>query len=294
MTEIDRTSITPDKAERPKPRSTFSRRGLLLGGVALGLTAVTARGIAAPLAFAAPRTHLPLALDYRPAQPTGWTANGRTSTVGGHRAFRDFVVEDKPYRISLLGFRDPTDRPDPVYEAEPTDREVEFKKTLGKGFGSKYAFRYLGGFEGRSELSVQSYSVFVDPPTTGSPEMQFGADLYLVYTPDPHNSDPPIDDRLQWIQVVRSAAQGMPTIRQVDNLWRANPFYLVGGDTSIDGRDVGSFFDAPESGGSGVDPTQSFLSELFLAQDTGRRDRAGRAIVNLSAGVKWGWQVERL
>ena len=29
----------------------------------------------------------------------------------------------------------------------------------------------------------------------------------------------------------------MPTHREVDNLWRANPYSFYGGATSVDGRD---------------------------------------------------------
>ena len=293
MREIHQVAATPEAATNQTAAATLSRRELLRGGIAIGISAVAARGISTP-AFADARRHPQLVLDYRPPQPTGWTANGRPLTIGGHRAFQDFTVEGRRYRISLLGLRGPGDRPDPIYEAVPADREVGFKQLLDSGFGSHYAFRYLGGFDGRSELSVQSYSVFVDPPTASSPQMQFGADLYLVYAPHPRSSDPPVDDRLQWIQVIRAIAPGMPPMHQVDNLWRANPYYLDGGATSIDGRDVANFHDAPESAAAGTDPSQSFLSEVFLAQDTGRKDRAGRGIVNVSAGVKWGWQVERI
>lgn len=33
-----------------------------------------------------------------------------------------------------------------------------------------------------------------------------------------------------------------------------------------------------------------FIAEVFLAQDTGVKDRAGKDIVTISGGVKWGWQ----
>jgi hypothetical protein len=294
MREIHEIGATPEAAANQTARARISRRELLRGGVAIGISAVAARGISATPAFAAARRHPQLKLDYRPPQPTGWSANFRPLTIGGHRAFQHFAIEGTRYRISVLGFRNPADRPDPIYEAVPADREVAFKQLLDTGFGSHYAFRYLGGFEGRSELSVQSYSVFFDPPTASSPQTKFGADLYVVYTPDPRSSDPPVDDRLQWIQVIRAITPGMPPTSQVDNSRRANPYYLDGGDTSIEGRDVANFHDAPESAAQGVDPTQRFIAETFLAQDTGRKDRAGRGIVNVSAGVKWGWQVERI
>jgi hypothetical protein len=292
---------TPHVATDATALTPISRRELLRGGVALGVSVVAARGVGTPRAFAAARRHSQLVLDYRPQQPTGWPGTpGRSfaETIGGHRAFQDFTVEGTRYRISLLGFRNAADRPDPIYEGVPADREIAFKQTLAKGFGSHYAFRYLGGFEGGNELSVQSYSVFVDPPTTTSPQALFGADLYLGYTPDPRSSDPPIDDRLQWIQVVRAVAPGMPPQTQVDNLWRANPYYLYGGETSINGRAVANFHDLPQTAvqavQGGVRASQRFTAEAFLAQDTGRKDRAGRGIVNVMGGVKWGWKVEQL
>jgi len=33
------------------------------------------------------------------------------------------------------------------------------------------------------------------------------------------------------------------------------------------------------------------MAEAFLAQDTGIKDAAGKGIVKIFAGVKWGWQV---
>jgi hypothetical protein len=297
MREIRGIPATPDVATDATTLAPLSRRELLRGGVAVGVSAVAARAVAAPRAFAAARRHPQLALDYGPPQPTGWprtTGRSFAETIGGHHAFQDFTVEGTRYRISLLGFRNPADRPDPTYEDVPADREIAFKHALDKGFGSHYAFRYLGGFAGRNELSVESYSVFVDRPTTTSPQTIFGADLYLVYTPLPRSSDPPVDDRLQWIQVVRALAPGMPPKSQVDNLWRANPYYFYGGDTSINARDVASFHDVPQSAVQGADASQRFTAEAFLAQDTGRRDRAGRGIVNVMGGVKWGWKVEHI
>src|SRR5215510_7854469 len=36
-----------------------------------------------------------------------------------------------------------------------------------------------------------------------------------------------------------------------------------------------------------------FLAEIFLAQDTGIKDAAGKDIVNVFGGLKHGWQVHR-
>lgn len=34
-----------------------------------------------------------------------------------------------------------------------------------------------------------------------------------------------------------------------------------------------------------------FTAEVFLAQDTGRKDPSGRGIVTIFGGLKWRWQV---
>ena len=33
------------------------------------------------------------------------------------------------------------------------------------------------------------------------------------------------------------------------------------------------------------------MFETFLAPDTGRKDHAGKGIVDIYGGIKWGWQV---
>ena len=36
------------------------------------------------------------------------------------------------------------------------------------------------------------------------------------------------------------------------------------------------------------------LAEIFLAQDTGTKDAAGKDVVNIFGGIKWGWQVHEV
>jgi hypothetical protein len=251
-----------------------TRRTVLRGGLVLATSAVVAGGPAP--ALGAPS---PLALRYRSAQATGWPASpgARTfsETIGGHRVFQEFTFDGKPYRICLRG-------PDPRWLRAPADSEIAFGATLAEAFGSHYTFRYRG-FRGREQLVVESYSVFVEPPANPGAPLAFGADLYLTYRHGP--GGPPTDDRLRWIQVVQRDVEGMPTHREVDNLWRANPYYFYGGATSVDGRDVVNFYDVPQSMVQGaVSPVQRFTAEVFLVRDAGR-------VVDVLGGVGWGWQV---
>jgi hypothetical protein len=34
------------------------------------------------------------------------------------------------------------------------------------------------------------------------------------------------------------------------------------------------------------------MSESFLVLDTGRKARAGKGIIDIYGGIKWGWQVQ--
>jgi hypothetical protein len=291
----------------------ISRRSLLRGGGAVGLTALTGAWLAPGRAVSAPARRLPpsteasrrgrsaahLVTNYRPSQPTGWPASpDRRSfgvTLGGHDPFKEFTFNGKRYRISLLSFGRSGAAPDPVYEHLPADATIDFKRTLAKAFDDHYSFRYTGGFKGREEISVQSYSVFVNEPTAQSPGVVYGADLYLVYNPDPRRGDPPSHGDLQWIQVVNSRAAGRPQGAVVDNIGRANPYYVFGGLTSIHGRDMCNFHDIPQTsiaGGGAVD--DQFMAEVFLVQDTGTRDAAGKGVIKVFGGVKWGWQAQEV
>jgi hypothetical protein len=245
-----------------------------------------------------PTAHL--VANYRPSQPHGWPASGPDEpvgvTIGGHTTATDFTYNGRSYRIGLLPFGQPGDSPDPVYEDTPTDATVNYKQTLTSAFGASYSFRYLGGFPGRGEFNVQSYTVFVTEPTQTSP-LLYGADLYVVYDPDERRGDPPIRTTLRWIQVARSSAvPGVPT-SFVDNVGRANPFSVTGGVTSVYGTRTFSFAYSvtvplfPGAGGHTVLSDQ-FLAEIFLVRDTGLKDETGKDVINVYGGLKYGWQVQ--
>jgi hypothetical protein len=161
--------------------------------------------------------------------------------------------------------------------------------------GAYYSFKCLGGQGG---FSVESYSVFVTEPTQSDPVVRFGGDLYLVYRPGRH-SQLAIDNELQFIQVIRtnSAGPGSTLVSSSDTSGRDNPFYGEGaGLTSVNGSQSVSFYDRPlrSMGGQTITSRAPYLvmAEAFLAQDTGAKDVAGKDIVNIYGGVKWGWQVQ--
>jgi hypothetical protein len=289
----------------------ISRRSLLQGAGALGLSAAgstwlrPARALAAtatnPHSAAQPRLASAghLVANYMPSQPTGWPPlglarprNGVGVTLGGHVASMPFTFQGNPYEISLLAFGQPGNAPDPVYEGEPSDPTIAFKRTLQKAWGAHYSFRYRGGFTGRSKVSVQSYSVLAIEPTATQPHLSYGGDLFIAYEPDPTSTDPPITDDLQWIQITHSLGR---TFVDGDVLGRANPFNFGSGLTSVDGKQACSFYDGPEEAIAVKRPTtleDQRMFETFLAKDTGRKDHAGKGIVDIYGGIKWGWQVQ--
>jgi hypothetical protein len=297
-------SVSPDR-----PR--IARRALLRGAGALGLSAAAAsawlrpaRALAAPAAgghrVAPRRLAGHLVTDYRPSQPTGWPPqqgdirNGVGVTIGGHVASVAFTIDDAPYEISLLTFGQTANAPDPVYEPEPSDPTIDFKATLEKAWGSWYSFRYRGGFTGCTAISVQSYSVRATEPTATRPQLTYGSDLFMVYEPDPSSSDPPVTADLRWIEVSNSGGASSTEFRQ-----RANPYYFPGGLTSVYGEQACSFYGAP-AGGVTVKGTSKgspalsahSMAESFLVHDTGRKDKAGKGIIDIYGGVKWGMQVQ--
>jgi hypothetical protein len=305
-------SASPAEPIPPLP----SRRSLLRGGTFLGLSAATGTALAprawgwpvmpaatgqasARAAGSAPGTDL--ILDYQPSQPTGW-GQGFTPTIGGHTSSANFTYQGSDYIISLLPFGQPGDSPSPVYEDVPVDPTVDFKQTLADAYGTYYSFRYMGGRDGRDEFSVESYNVFANEPTQSAPALNFGADLYVVYSPG-RSGDPAIHKGLQWIQVIYwpegpGGTRGPGGAKStVDDDGRANPFYIAGGLTSIDGNQVVSFYDRPQTlmisqGNTTI--SDLFISELFLARDTGTKDAAGKEIVNIFGGLKYGWQVQSI
>jgi hypothetical protein len=295
----------------------ISRRALLQGAGALGLSAaggtllkpasaLAARGVSgATQPQQSSASHL--LTNYLPSQPTGWPAqaghlhNGVGVTIGGHVASVPFTIRDTQYEISLLSFGQPRNAPDPVYEGEPSDPTIAFKRTLQKAWGAYYSFNYTGGLGGRSAISVQSYSVFVKEPTAVKPLLTYGMDVFLVYEPDPASSDPPITADLRWIQVNYTGGMSSTEFAQ-----RACPYYFPGGLTSVYGKPACSFYGGG-SGGIGVEPPRTgksarvaadpaglngVMAESFLVLDTGRKDRARKGIIDILCGVKWGYQVQ--
>ncbi len=287
----------PDPARQARLTSpTPSRRSVLRGGAAAGLSAVAApvlraaagpgRRTGSPADDRGGRGHL--VLRYRPSQQTGW-GQEYTPTIGGHTGSANFTFQGTGYRVSLLPSGQPGDSPDPVYAAIPADSTVNFDQTLAAAWGSHYSFRYQGGFRGRDELAVGSYSAFADESSPDSPGLSYGADLYLTYTP--HAGDPPVRGLMYWIQVINWPGGTGSASSTVDNGGHANPFYSpAGGLTSINGDQVFSFYDIPQDNlmtGQAATVPDQFTAEVFLAQDTGVKDAAGKDIVNIFGGVRW-------
>ncbi|MER6999769.1 hypothetical protein [Streptomyces sp. NPDC000410] len=276
-------------------RPRVSRRSLLAAGSAVGLSGlVSVPAAAAPKRRDTAGRHL--VLDYRPSQPTGWpeTPGKPTGSLGGHTVSKDFTFNGAPHRVALLPSGQGGASTDPVYEAVPADPAVGFEQTLGAAFGSHYAFRYVGGFRGQREFRVQSYSVFATEATPEQWGTTFGGGLYVVYEPDTRAGDPDIHETLRWIQVVRQSGT-IENRHEVDNIGRANPFYMDGGLTSIHGTEVCNFHDTSQiSLDARVDLDEEFRAETFLTHDTGTKDRSGRAVVHVLGGIRWGWRVSRV
>lgn len=243
-------------------------------------------------------THI--VLDYRPSQPTGWEApmpGELGKTIGGHHSFREFTLAGRRYRIALLTFGQSGGSPSPVYEPAPADSTIAFRRTLERKFGAYYSFRYRGGLRGRNEFRVQCYSVFAQPQQV---MMSFGAELYVVYEPDVHAGDPPAEAQLGWIEVSRWSGAGAPSSApEVDDGARTNPFLMTGGLTSIFGTRVFNFDNLitaqPAQGrGSGGAMSASYTAETFLARDTATKDAAGKDVIEIFAGLKYGWQLREV
>jgi hypothetical protein len=236
----------------------------------------------------------PVALDYRPKQPTGWEPPC-TPTLGGHVSAKNFTYQGKKYRITSLAFGQQGNSPDPVYEDIPANATIRYRQTLAKVWGKYYSFRYHpGGLPGGGWFTGESYSVWsglVKGPRRKTSQT-FGGDLYVVYHPGDGRGHLALGSDLQFIQVVYEWRGAQPT-RVVDNDFRANPFYGEGaGFTSVNGNPSVSFYDLPQWGTAA--PTLApavFMAEVFLAQDTGIKNAAGKDIVNIFGGIEWGWQM---
>jgi hypothetical protein len=140
---------------------------------------------------------------------------------------------------------------------------------------------------------VQCYSVFAKPGQIG-----IGAELYVVYEPGVRRGDPAAQARLGWIQVARWSGPGAPSrASYVDDGGRPNPFFMTGGLTSIFGTRVFNF-DNPTVAQSSQGPASNrvlsvrYLAEAFLARDTLTKDAAGRDVVEIYGGIKYGWRLQ--
>ena len=236
--------------------------------------------------------HLPrLVANYRPGQPHGWPSGEPEQpvgvTLGGHTPVRDFTHHGRTYRIALSAFGQPTAAPDPAYLTAPEDPTVDFARTLAGTSGGAYAVDYAGGLSGRGGFQVQSYAVTVTPPTDTAP-LLYGADLYVVYDGD---EDP--GRALRFIQVANAPAMTGGTDSFVDNGRRANPFTVTGGPTSVNGRRVVNFYQAALTApmDDETDLSATFVAEVFLVRDTGGRDAAGREMITLLGGIRYGWTI---
>jgi hypothetical protein len=241
----------------------------------------------------APAVSKQLVTQYEPSQPTGWPAL-YSRTFGGHESCVQVSYGHKTYRISLLPFGQAGSSPNPVYEAVPKDPDVAFKKTLAQEFGRHYTFRYLRGLSSGAKFVIESYGVHLYRRTDG---LVWGGDLYAVY--EPGKTGPGIDSDLQFIQVYYSIRfpSGGGADRHVDTP-RSNspaPYYGEGaGLTTIKGHQIVNFYDpgpgvlGPVSPYGGTGPQVDRL-ETFLAKDTGRRNPAGKKIVDIFGGIDWGF-----
>jgi hypothetical protein len=233
-----------------------------------------------------------LVLDYRPSEYTGWEWG---KTIGGHRSAEEFTLAGRRYQVGLLAQGRLASARDPVYEPAPADPAIAFRRTLESKFGAYYAFRYRDGLTGRDEFRVQCYSVFATPQ-----QLSFGAQLYVVYQPDTRAGDPPAQARLGWIQVARWEGAGSPgTAPYVDNTECPNPFFISGGLISILGTPVFNF-DNPVTAQLQQSPagnavlSASYLAEVFLARNAGTKDQAGKDVIDIFAGLRYGWQLREV
>jgi hypothetical protein len=290
------------------PGPLASRRSLLRGGALLGLSAAAGAGCSARPQGASPasagqagtRTGGPtqaerLILDYQPSQVTGWSPP-YSPTLGGHLGSTDFTWHGQAYRVSLLPFGQRGGAPDPLYEGVPADATIKFTHTLARKWGKYYTFRYLGGLDSGARFTVESYGAFHGKPLNRRQSgVIIGADLFVVYHPGRSRDRPVINSDLQFIQVAYYRI-GMGLGDNLVDTDRANPFYGEGGGlTSIDGDQSVSFSDFVRQGFGGQNlPPNLFMAETFLAQDTRMKDAAGKDIVKIFGGVKWGWQMQRV
>jgi hypothetical protein len=254
-------------------------------GAGCGGSSLAAARVGSSSALAASHSKQ-LVVRYEPSQATGWKFPAPT-TLGGHSSCMQVSYGHKTYRISLLSFGQAGSSPNPVYEAAPTDPDIAFQKTLAQAFGQHYVFRYLSGLPSGAKFVVESYSVYVDRTAKGG--AKWGADLYAVY--EPGKNGPAINSDVNFIQVVYASAY-LPRgygKRFVDNQYPKVPYAGEGaGLTSINGHRIVNYYDRVMLF-SGTPQSNVFRAETFLVKDTGRRNAAGKRIVDIYGGIEWGF-----
>lgn len=232
-----------------------------------------------------------LAAHYEPSQATGWAAP-YSPTIGGHESCVQVSYSHKTYRISLLPFGQAGSSPNPVYETVPADPDVAFKKTLAQEFGRHYTFRYLGGLPSGAKFVIESYGVRLYRRAKG---LVWDSDLYAIY--EPGKSGPALNSDLQFIQVISTRYPSGAAGSRVDvpGAYSQAPYSGQGaGLTTVNGHQIVNFYDPgpgvlrPVSPDGGSGPQVDRL-ETFLAKDTGRRNAAGKKIVDIYGGIEWGF-----
>jgi hypothetical protein len=234
-----------------------------------------------------------IVLNYQPSQKTGYP-KPFTDTLGGHtktKQFTDGTKGSRNYTISL----DPVD---PVYEATPVNKNIDYKNILNKAFGKSYEFVYKNGLTGKDEFNVQSYSVFA------SNGKEVGEDIYVIYNPSKGDvNDPPIDKKLHWIQVIWdnwSATQGVGKVENIVDAGKSNPFFDsppgTAGITKVNDKVIFNFYDQPQGPSPDLaaynfkTPIQ-WMAEDFLVYDTGKKNNDKKEIIDMFGGIFYGWEV---
>jgi hypothetical protein len=102
------------------------------------------------------------------------------------------------------------------------------------------------------------------------------------------------------IQVAQWKGAGCPgSAPYVDNTECPNPFFISGGLISILGTRVFNF-DNPitaqlsQSPGDNRVLSARYLAEVFLARDTATKDAAGKDVIEIFAGLKYGCQLQEV
>jgi hypothetical protein len=114
-----------------------------------------------------------------------------------------------------------------------------------------------------------------------------------------HAGDPPAEAQLKWIQVAHWSGTGSPSpASYVDDTSCPNPFFISGGLISILGTRVFNFDSPitarPSQGQGNRVLSARYLAETFLARDTLTKDAAGKNVIEIYGGIKYGWQLQEV